>query len=144
MQNKYLSYSLVLAQFCLIAALVVYGGVTGSTGALILTGAAIVIGLWAVITMKFKVSVLPDVRAKQVLYTGGPYRYIRHPMYSAVLLFCLAAVYNRFNGITVILWAELLIVLMIKLRYEERQLSAKFDNYKHYMQHSKRLLPLVW
>lgn len=144
MQNKYLSYSLVIAQFCLIAALVMYGGITGSTGGWLLTIAALLLGIWAVATMKFKVSVLPDVRGEQQLITSGPYRFIRHPMYTAVLTLCLAAVYNRLNPVTVLLWVELLIVLMIKLRYEERQLVQKFKPYKQYMHRTKRLLPLVW
>lgn len=144
MHNKYLSYSLVIAQFCLIAALVIYSGVTGSKGAWILTGSALVLGVWAVATMKFNVSVLPDVRKKQALFTGGPYKFIRHPMYTAVLLLCLAAVYNRVNIITILLWLELLIVLMAKLRYEERQLSAKFKEYKAYMRRTKRLVPFIW
>jgi len=51
------------------------------------------LGVWALVTMKLRhLSALPEIKVRSPLQTGGPYRWIRHPMYTAVLLLTLALV----------------------------------------------------
>ena len=108
--NPALSLFLVIAQFSLLIVL-----------ALLIVGVAL--GVWAVATMHYNVSILPDVRRNQQLYTGGPYAYIRHPMYSALLVAGLALVLHNVSFVPVTLWLLLLAVLLTKLHYEERLLT---------------------
>ena len=143
-KHKPKSYLLVVAQFGLIAFFVWYCGVWGDLVSNILTYIAIAIGVWAIITMRFRVSVLPDVLDKQELFTGGPYRYIRHPMYTAVLTATFAWMLNRLDVVSVMAWLLIVIVLHIKLSYEEDQLSKKFSNYKQYKARTKRLIPYLY
>ena len=138
------SYLLVGIQFSLIAVIVWYCGVVGSPGQNIATFIAGALGIWAIATMRLKVNVLPDVRTSQALYTNGPYAYIRHPMYTAVLFATAAWVTNRFEIIAIVCWLVLLADLLYKLHYEERMLQRKFPSYSTYMQHTKRLIPFVY
>lgn len=138
------SHVLVGIQFLLIAVIIWYCGVRGELWQNVITGMALVLGIWAIAVMKFHVSVLPDVRDTQELYIGGPYRYIRHPMYTAVLLATGVWVFNRLDVIAITLWVLLLVDLLIKLRYEEGLLIAKFPEYKEYAQQTKHLIPYMF
>lgn len=144
MTNSLKSYILVAAQFSIIAFFVWYSSAWDGLATNVLTVIALIVGVWAVGTMRFRVSVLPDVLEKQKLYTGGPYRYVRHPMYSAVLLATFAWMCNRPDVFTVGAWIALIVVLVAKLNYEEKQLKNKFSNYKEYTQRTKRLIPYIY
>lgn len=138
------SYFLVGVQFTLIAFLAWYGGVFGDwlSNAVLVVG--ILLGLWAVVTMRFRVNILPEVRVGQSLMIAGPYRLMRHPMYTAVLLITLAWVQHRTDSISLIVWGMLLADLLAKLQYEESELRAKFPEYEAYAKKTKRLIPGVY
>lgn len=142
--NLIRSYLLVGVQFLLIAFLVWYGGVFGGILSNILLVLGLLLGLWAVMTMHFRVSIFPEVRSGQQLFTGGPYQFIRHPMYTAVLLATFSWVMHRIDIISLFAWFCLLIDLMIKLVYEERLLREKFSDYEAYATRSKRLIPWIY
>jgi protein-S-isoprenylcysteine O-methyltransferase Ste14 len=79
----------------------------------------------------------------QMLMTVGPYRWVRHPMYT--VLFLIAVVYflisaNWFIGIVWISWIVGTVASMI--RDEEASLIEKFgDEYQAYMRRTGRFLP---
>lgn len=134
----------VIIQFAMIFAIAIYAGIWGGVLTNMLTILAVFLGVWAVATMQYSVNVLPDVRRHQKLYTGGPYRTMRHPMYTSILLATLAWLQNRPDAIALALWLVLLVDLLLKLRYEERMLTLKFPEYKTYAARTKRLLPFVY
>ena len=96
-KTKLTSTILVSVQFVLIFVIGTYSSIFGNiiSNSLMIFGFAL--GLWAITTMKFKVNIFPDVRNKQKLFVYGPYKYIRHPMYLAVLITTFAWVLNRLN-----------------------------------------------
>lgn len=143
-ENVMRSYILVGIQFGILGFLFWYGGVFGDVFSSILMGLALLIGFSAVITMRFRVSIFPEVRLGQQLFTGGMYHFIRHPMYVSVLLLALAWVLNRVDAVTISVWVVLLIDLLIKLSFEEKELSRKFPEYQEYMRTSKRMIPWVY
>ena len=103
------------------------------------------LGAWAVCTMKLRnLRISPEVAPGARLVTGGPYRFIRHPMYSAVLLITLSLVFSHFTAARLAGWATLLVVLHAKLQYEETSLARRFKEYTAYQQRTKRLIPLVY
>ncbi len=137
-------YILVTLQFGLLIALAWYGSIFGGWLQNTQLAIAIALGIWAIASMHFNVSVLPDVRDRQELIVTGPYTYIRHPMYTAVLLAGQAWMQNNLSFVSAIMWLALLAVLLIKLDYEETQLLAKFKTYKKYKQKTKRLIPFIY
>ena len=79
--------------------------------------------LTAVVAMqKSKWRVFPEPSANATLITHGPYRYIRHPMYTAIILFTAGLLINYFTWLRLIMVISLVIVLISKLTWEEKLL----------------------
>ncbi len=78
------------------------------------------------------------------LVTRGPYRWIRHPMYAAVLLLALAACLYYGTLWKWLGWMALLLVLGLKARAEERLLLLRYPDYASYRQATRALIPFLW
>ncbi len=139
-------YVLVLLQFALILLIVIGGPIAHSQSLfLCLQLPALVLGVWALVKMgKKQLSVLPQPLRHSVLRNDGPYRFIRHPMYTAVLLFCLGSVLQHPNAGRLICWLLLQTVLVIKINYEETLLLRTFPTYAAYARRTARLFPGIW
>jgi protein-S-isoprenylcysteine O-methyltransferase Ste14 len=105
----------------------------------------IALGAWSLATMKPKyMHPLPEPRKDARLVTSGPYRWLRHPMYTAVLVATLALVIDHPTPVRWIAWLILLADLVVKLEYEETLLARRFADYAAYRQRTKRLIPFVY
>ncbi len=103
---------------------------------------AAVIGFWTLAANRpGNFSVFPEPKTGAQLITSGPYPYVRHPMYTSVLLFCAGMVVLRFTLIGVISWSLLVAVLYLKSRLEEAALRQKFPAYGDYRLGTGRFLP---
>lgn len=108
-----------------------------------IAGAAL--ALWTLWTWRLgRFNVLPDVLPGAKLVTSGPYRFIRHPMYAALLLGALGLVGNAPTPLRIATWVVLLIDFLFKLSYEETLLAMRFPEYDAYRLTSKRLIPWVY
>ena len=106
---------------------------------------AILIGVWSVLTMRIgnlRFNPIPKTSAKLIM--SGPYRLIRHPMYTAALFGMLGVALNINTPIGYSVWVVLLIDILIKMHFEEELLSEKFPEYREYVKHTERLLPFLW
>ena len=103
------------------------------------------LGLWALKTMTFRnLNILPEIRPGSRLIIHGPYRYIRHPMYSALLLVTFALMVDTFSPARLILWIILAIDLWVKLTFEESLLAQRFGEYRDYQHRTKRIIPFFF
>jgi protein-S-isoprenylcysteine O-methyltransferase Ste14 len=91
-----------------------------------------------------KIRILPMPHIQAELVTNGPYRLLRHPMYTAVLFFTAGLSIAYFGWYKVAIWLILLIVLLFKLHWEEKMLVKKFPNYQHYQAKSYKLIPFLF
>jgi protein-S-isoprenylcysteine O-methyltransferase Ste14 len=81
-----------------------------------------------------------------LVFRQGPYRYLRHPAYSAVAL-VLAGVALACDDVWSLAAAAALggIGLAVRIRAEERQLTQTLGaEYKRFAADRKRLVPGVW
>jgi protein-S-isoprenylcysteine O-methyltransferase Ste14 len=140
------SYTLVSVQFGALIALALTGPLIARHPVLLaMEIAALALGAWAIVTVQIRhVNVIPDVRHGSRLVREGPYRWIRHPMYAAILLGALALVLDELTPLRVLIYAILLVNLIVKLTYEERLLAAAFPIYTAYQEVSKRLIPFIY
>ena len=108
--------------------------------------AAAVVGMFALQAMRrSKLRISPKVDPNAKLVTNGIYRFIRHPMYLAVLLLGGAMLVNQYTPLRVGIAVTLLLDLMIKMIYEERLLQKKFgEKYSEYLRQTKRLIPFIF
>jgi len=146
MPNRIKSILLVFFQFAFILLLLsgsTLKNITALAYAFIIL--SILLVFWAIATMKkSKLSILPEPALHATLITNGPYRFIRHPMYTAILLGSVGLLIHQFTWLRLAIVIALAIVLVVKLTWEERMLLQKFETYRDYMQRSKRLLPFIF
>lgn len=137
---------LVAAQFALIAWLIwPLTPQAWSLPALALLGCAVVLGLWTLIHNRpGNFNIRPEPKTSARLVTSGPYRYVRNPMYSALLLFAAAAVVAYDDPWKVLCWLVLALVLLAKAMLEERGLRALFPGYDAYARRVRRFIPGVF
>ena len=74
----------------------------------------------------------------------GPYRFIRHPMYSAALLFVWAAVVSHLSVLTLAIGIAVTAVVIARVIAEERLLGAQYPEYHDYARSTRALLPYVF
>jgi protein-S-isoprenylcysteine O-methyltransferase Ste14 len=137
---------IVALQLGLIAAIALpFGGALWSHAGSALVAAGAALGVWALTANRpGNFNIRPDPKVGGQLVQRGPYRFIRHPMYTAVMLamagFCVG--YEtpwRWGAL-----AALLVVLVVKAGIEESAMTARHKGYADYARSTKRFVPFVW
>lgn len=78
------------------------------------------------------------------LVTTGPYRWLRHPIYAAILLFVWAAVIAHPGAFNLALAAVATTMTTIRIVAEERLVAERYPEYAAYAARTKRLIPFVF
>jgi protein-S-isoprenylcysteine O-methyltransferase Ste14 len=100
--------------------------------------------IWARITFGFRSFHATANTTKGKLITTGPYHYLRHPIYAAVIYFSWASVIS-YPFMTTI-GAVILISggLYVRMILEEKSLILTYDDYTEYAKHTKRIIPFIF
>lgn len=93
---------------------------------------------------RFSFSVFPEPRQKGRFVCSGIYAFIRHPMYAGILMIMATLVWQFYSWDRALCYGLLLVVFVVKIRIEERELLRRFPEYAQYQQNTNRLLPFVW
>jgi len=88
-------------------------------------------------------SALPTPNQQADLITSGVYKYIRHPIYTGVLLGAFGVTIWHGHILTLMLSVVLVGLLTYKSMYEETLLRAQYPDYAAYMQTTGRFLPRI-
>jgi protein-S-isoprenylcysteine O-methyltransferase Ste14 len=91
-------------------------------------------------------SITLEIREKHQLVTQGVYRTLRHPMYSALLLYSLGQALVVPNWIAGPSYGVAMVLLFaFRLGPEERMMLEAFGkDYEAYRRRTKRLVPGIW
>ena len=105
----------------------------------------IAIGVWGILIMGVgNFNIQPEVKS-YLLITAGPYKWIRNPMYMAVILFYVPIVIQNFSLMNVLVFIVLFIAILLKIYSEEQFLEEQFgDKYLKYKRRTKRLIPFIY
>lgn len=136
---------LVIGQFTCIALMLFGGELDLPLAAWRCFGLGLGIFLWAAASLgTANFTVMPDPCPGGAFTQRGIYRFIRHPMYTAVLVCGFAITWGSPTLVRITALAVCGIVLVMKIGYEEKQLSTRYPEYADRMKGVARLLPLVW
>ncbi|MCL5951746.1 MAG: isoprenylcysteine carboxylmethyltransferase family protein [Chloroflexi bacterium] len=100
---------------------------------------------WTQLALGSNFSPTLHIRREHTLVTRGPYRYVRHPMYTALFLSLLAILLLTRNwlvgGVPLV---GLCVIVLLRVPREESAMIEKFgDAYRQYMKRTGRFLPSV-
>lgn len=113
---------------------------------LVIMWGGLVVRIASVATLGGAFRTTVEIEAGQRLVDRGPYRWIRHPSYTGLVL--ITTGYGVVSGV----WPALVVAIVIpvavlvrRIQVEEEALvSAMGDSYRRYQRRTKRLLPGIW
>ncbi len=117
--------------------------VPGGIG-IILCAAGIAFLVWARQHLGGNWSQTVSVKVEHELVTSGPYRYVRHPMYTGGLIACIGSAIVC-GGAFVFLLVILGPLFLWRVGAEDKLMEQQFPNeYPSYKKRTKALIPFVW
>ena len=140
------SLILVIIQFSSFAYFLFSGRFMAKNYWIIIQIIGFIISLWGILAMKLgNFNIQPEVNPTAHFVSNGPYKFIRNPMYSGLILFFGAAVISNYSLLHTAVFIILIIVFIEKIKMEEGFLSIKFgDQYTNYLSNTYRLIPLIY
>ncbi|HYW95985.1 MAG TPA: isoprenylcysteine carboxylmethyltransferase family protein [Bacteroidales bacterium] len=118
--------------------------IAGNSLVIIIQVLAFCLMIWARITFRgrsFHISAKPTDGG---LVTSGPYRWLRHPIYAAVIYFSWACLGASPKPEVLAAVALITFGLFVRMILEERELRKIYPEYAEYAKRTKRLVPLVF
>lgn len=108
-----------------------------------LTVIGVSLAIWARVHLGRNWSPRPAVKERHELVTTGPYAYVRHPIYTGLILMAFAvALTGSIWGICIFVVASL--VFTLRIDKEEKIMLGLFPNeYPDYRKRTKALIPFI-
>ncbi|MBU6390230.1 isoprenylcysteine carboxylmethyltransferase family protein [Patescibacteria group bacterium] len=120
-----------------------FSGAAPAAGAA-LTVAGVAFAVWARFHIGRDWSSYPTLKEDHRLVTSGPYRFVRHPIYTGMLL-AISGSALAAGPFWLIVFAGALVVFIFRIRAEERLMLSQFpDTYPAYQARTEKLIPFVW
>jgi protein-S-isoprenylcysteine O-methyltransferase Ste14 len=119
--------------FAIDGAVRVFGTIASIVGA--------IVGVWSAIYLGKGLTPSPLPNGRTELVSAGPYRWVRHPMYSAVMLFMAGVAARSGSWLVVFELIGLVVLFSVKSRWEETQLQGAFEGYREYAAGTPRFIP---
>ena len=123
---------------------VVPAGIGFTLIGLLITFSGLAFAIWARVHLGKNWSGMPAIREGHTLTRTGPYRFVRHPIYSGIILafFGTAIGVGYFWTFSCVLL--IFVLFVIKFRMEEKFLEEEFgEEYANYKREVKALIPYV-
>ena len=146
MTDKTKGNVLVIIQFALIAAIVLMA-IDEVNEPWIYIGGVLFIAP-GLITIYFGIKQLggsltvhPEPKSGANLVETGLYKFVRHPIYTGLLLATFGSVVQSMAVVKLFVWVVLFLVLNFKAAWEEKLLAKKYSTYTDYMKRTGRFVP---
>jgi protein-S-isoprenylcysteine O-methyltransferase Ste14 len=106
--------------------------------------AGLLVLVWGVRTLGSFLTPFPRPTERHELMTGGPFRWVRHPIYSGVLLIALGACLLSGSWLAFAFWLALCVLFDLKSRREELWLAQRHPEYLGYRKRTRKFVPWVY
>jgi protein-S-isoprenylcysteine O-methyltransferase Ste14 len=110
----------------------------------VLTAVGLVLFLWGMLRLGSALTPLPYPKDGATLVRTGPYRVVRHPIYTGGILLAFGWALMARGWLTLIYAAVLFIFFDFKSAREERWLAEKFPDYPEYRKRVRKLIPFIY
>jgi protein-S-isoprenylcysteine O-methyltransferase Ste14 len=112
---------------------------------IVVTAAGLLFAVWARVHLGRNWSGIVTLKQDHELIQSGPYRFVRHPIYTGYLTAVLGAAIVAETGDALVGFAIILVALLFKMGREETFMTREFgDEYQEYKQRVARLVPYVY
>ncbi len=105
---------------------------------------AVLLMVWARITFGSRSFHLAASPTAGGIVTRGPYAYVRHPIYGAVLLFTWTGIISNISQLNILFGVVATAGAAVRIISEERMLVARYPEYREYAARVKRIVPFVF
>jgi protein-S-isoprenylcysteine O-methyltransferase Ste14 len=105
---------------------------------------AVLLMIWARLTFGLRSFHAAANPTSGGLVTRGPYRWLRHPIYSAILYFVWAGIAAHPSGSSILVALLASALLGVRMVGEERLLREMYPEYAEYARHTARVLPFIF
>jgi protein-S-isoprenylcysteine O-methyltransferase Ste14 len=126
--------------------LVVPGAIWFRCAGLVIVGLGFALRAWAITTLGAAFRTTVEVDRGQTVVTRGPYRWVRHPSYTGLLVITVGFGVAFASWLFLALCAVLpSLALLRRIKVEEPELARVLDEpYRAYSARTKRLIPRIW
>lgn len=101
--------------------------------------------IWLVFRANPYAAATVNVETEQTVISTGPYAVVRHPMYSGGLLLFLGIPFALGIWWGLVPFLGILVLIILRLKDEERYLSIHLPGYREYCAKvTRRLIPYIW
>ena len=103
---------------------------------IILCALGLLIIMLAFISLRAVIQIEPEPKAEGHLVSSGVYKYIRHPIYTGMVILVFGLFLRRPALFITIASVVVIIFLIVKSRFEEDLLQEKYSDYGEYRKHT--------
>jgi protein-S-isoprenylcysteine O-methyltransferase Ste14 len=119
---------------------------TFAAAGIVVLWVGLAVRVWAVVTLGGSFRTFVEVDADQAVVTRGPYRWVRHPSYTGLLLVALGFGLGAGNWLSLAICAVIpLVGLLPRIAVEESEMTRVLgERYRSCQRATHRLVPGLW
>ena len=103
--------------------------------------AGLILIIISILQLNTNLSIFPTPKKDGKLVISGLFKYVRHPIYSGILMTAFFFALYSNSGYRLIIFLLLVILFYFKSNYEEKALLKKFPAYRSYRASTGRFFP---
>jgi protein-S-isoprenylcysteine O-methyltransferase Ste14 len=105
---------------------------------------ALMLLVWARIAFGWRSFHVAATPTENGLVTVGPYRFLRHPIYSAMCLFGCAGIAAHWSWAAFVCGGFLVFSALVRIYCEEKLVTARYPEYADYASRTWRMIPYIF
>ena len=144
MKGKFLVYA-QLVLLILLFYLGNFGKIFTNPSIAVIFASGVILGLWSFYNLGLDTyTPFPEPKKEGKHVQSGAYKYIRHPMYIAVMIIGFSLLLSSATFPSAVIYLLLLYVLDTKAALEEEYLEKIHPTYKTYSEKTKKFIPYIY